>query len=261
MQLPVKQRNCGLPTEETGKASRCRGSRPTGSGSGKFGTVIPVVTPAAGRRRAASRPGAPSGRASAASGCGRRGYRRLPQAKGGFPNRSHSLSFSVLLPRVKATMRRLEIGNRHSCINLRGLDRGMPEHFLQMPDRRARAQHVRRAAMSKRMGRDRPINVGCPAVLVYDVPDGVGPMPRPKRFKNRCRSRSAPSQSSRTPTIYVCSSAQTEAPMGTARSLRFLPSRTIRKPCSVSTSSKRRCAVSSRRMALEYNTSRITRSR
>jgi len=43
MQLPVKQRNFGLPTEETGEASRRLGSRPTGSVSAEFGTVIPFV--------------------------------------------------------------------------------------------------------------------------------------------------------------------------------------------------------------------------
>jgi hypothetical protein len=48
------------------------------------------------------------------------------------------VGFSVSLPRVKASMRRLEIGDRQPGVYLGSLDRGMPEHFLQMPDRRAR---------------------------------------------------------------------------------------------------------------------------
>jgi hypothetical protein len=46
-------------------------------------------------------------------------------------------------------MRRLEIGDRHSRINLRGLNRDMSQHFLQMPDRRASAQHARRATVPR----------------------------------------------------------------------------------------------------------------
>jgi hypothetical protein len=43
MQLPVKQRNFGLTIEETGEVSRRPGSRSTGSGSGKFGTVTLIM--------------------------------------------------------------------------------------------------------------------------------------------------------------------------------------------------------------------------
>jgi hypothetical protein len=40
---------------------------------------------------------------------------------------------------VEAPMHRLEIGDGHPRIDLRGLDRGMTQHFLQMTDRCASA--------------------------------------------------------------------------------------------------------------------------
>ena len=45
-------------------------------------------------------------------------------------------------------MYRLEIGDGHSGLNLRGLNRGMTQHFLQMPDGCASTQHVRRTTMA-----------------------------------------------------------------------------------------------------------------
>jgi hypothetical protein len=38
---------------------------------------------------------------------------------------------------MEAAMHGLEVGDGQPGLDLRGLDRGMPEHFLQMPDRSA----------------------------------------------------------------------------------------------------------------------------
>lgn len=69
-------------------------------------------------------------------------------------------------------MHRLEIGDGHSGIDLRGLDRGMARHFMKMPDRRASSQNVRRATVAKRVGRGGATDVCRAHRLAHDLPNG-----------------------------------------------------------------------------------------
>lgn len=72
-------------------------------------------------------------------------------------------------------MYRLEIGDSHPRIDLRGFNGRMAQHLLQMPDRRARPQHMGRTAVAKGVCRHGSVDVGNARVLMHDVPHGVRP--------------------------------------------------------------------------------------
>jgi hypothetical protein len=98
-------------------------------------------------------------------------------------------------------MRRLEIGDGQPGVYLGSLDRGMPEHFLQMPDRRARPQHVRRATVSEAVGRDRATNVCRAYILSHDLPNGCWRQTLTKSVQEQMPIAITPGQSARTPAI------------------------------------------------------------
>lgn len=58
-------------------------------------------------------------------------------------------------------------------INLGGLQRGVPEHFLELPDRCAITQHVGGAAVAETVCRDLFLDAGALGVLVHDVGDSL----------------------------------------------------------------------------------------
>jgi len=66
----------------------------------------------------------------------------------------------VLRTWMEAEVHSLESSNDHARIDLRGLNRRMPEHLPQVPDRRAGPQHVCCAGVSKRVGRHGSIMSG-----------------------------------------------------------------------------------------------------
>ena len=67
-----------------------------------------------------------------------------------------------------------QVVDRHPRINLRALDRCMPEHLLQMPYWRTGSRHVRRARVSKAMRGNWLSQSRHRAVLLDHQADGVG---------------------------------------------------------------------------------------
>ena len=72
----------------------------------------------------------------------------------------------VLFARMKAAVSFFEVGDREAEIFLRGGQVGVSEHFLNVPDARAVADHVRRARVPERVRRHGMLDARQPGVLL-----------------------------------------------------------------------------------------------
>ena len=63
--------------------------------------------------------------------------------------------------------------HRHMRINLRDINRTVPEHFLNVPDIDIRFQQTRGKSVAEHMGRDMQFNCGDRSIFVNHPPDGL----------------------------------------------------------------------------------------
>ena len=81
--------------------------------------------------------------------------------------------FTVPLPRMALRVRLLQVRDRHRGVDLRRVQRGVPEQLLDVTDVRLVPEHQRRAGVPERVRGDFLHDLRPSGTAAHDLPDDV----------------------------------------------------------------------------------------